>query len=590
MAKDGRKSKATSGSKKDSSKEARQEQPKRKVLRIGIVQKGRIIDEKVILKPKTVTIGRSAGNTFLIPSLDLPRVYKVFEYKNGKYLLNFSKGMDGRFAIDGKVYTLKQLIENGKHVQKVREHYQFDLSVCDRGKLVVGSLTILFHFVPEPRKRPKPKLPHSMWGIYSLKSWMGGVFTASLVFFVFIWAPATIAGLRWMYVKYDLAHTTGTSKKAQAYIRNLVKHRQEKIEKKKKEEKKKLEGVKVDKVSSSKKADKKKAARKKARKHDTKKDGGGDKNKPAVKTNNKDVQQVLKDKNLKKLDSLKALDKIGDIDKVGDANAVPDIPVGDIKADVNMPKIDTSGALSGGAANVEIGPVSAGGAKVLAVNVPGSDCKGPNCVSAASAFKPGSSTEGNVDPSAAIVVGGGGVSGPGGKKGGRRRPKVKISGPMIADVMVPVVNLPDTNIKINTGAGTPSVPMFNIDSGMKAMKPMVMVMTIMSSGRVQGSLTPSSADPGAKKYMYRIKHRIVSCFRKAVKSGAISGSGGSLRVSYKLSADGSLSLVSLGGSLKNNALFSSCVRGAFRGKAKPVNGATFKPYTHTFTMILQATH
>ena len=53
--------------------------PKPKILRIGIIQGGRIVEERLVRKRENITIGQSAKNMFVVPSEALPRNWLLFE-------------------------------------------------------------------------------------------------------------------------------------------------------------------------------------------------------------------------------------------------------------------------------------------------------------------------------------------------------------------------------------------------------------------------------------------------------------------------------------------------------------------------------
>ena len=52
---------------------------KPKILRIGIIQGGRIVEERLVRKRENITIGQSAKNMFVVPSDALPRHWLLFE-------------------------------------------------------------------------------------------------------------------------------------------------------------------------------------------------------------------------------------------------------------------------------------------------------------------------------------------------------------------------------------------------------------------------------------------------------------------------------------------------------------------------------
>src|SRR3954463_15398293 len=86
--------------------------PKPKILRIGIIQGGRIVEERLVRKRENVTVGQSAKNMFVVPASNaLPRSFTIFELTPAGYALNFTEGMDGRIAFDQNVapVTLQQI-------------------------------------------------------------------------------------------------------------------------------------------------------------------------------------------------------------------------------------------------------------------------------------------------------------------------------------------------------------------------------------------------------------------------------------------------------------------------------------------------
>src|SRR5689334_15857702 len=64
-----------------------------KVLRIGLVQGGRVIEERIIKQRTSVTIGQSEKAMFVIQSTNVPSQFKLFELLGNDYYLNFMDGM-----------------------------------------------------------------------------------------------------------------------------------------------------------------------------------------------------------------------------------------------------------------------------------------------------------------------------------------------------------------------------------------------------------------------------------------------------------------------------------------------------------------
>lgn len=135
-----------------------------RILRIGIVQNGKIVEERLVRKRADVTVGQSDKNTFVVPASSvLPRSFTLFQLVGDHYALNFTDGVDGRIAFDqsSPPATLVQLRAKAQKKDKV---YQIPLSDKSRGKVVMGDLTVLFQFVAPPPIAPRPQLPPSVRG------------------------------------------------------------------------------------------------------------------------------------------------------------------------------------------------------------------------------------------------------------------------------------------------------------------------------------------------------------------------------------------------------------------------------------------
>jgi len=131
-----------------------------KVLRIGLVASGRILEERIVKQRTSVTVGPSEKSTFVVQA-QLPPQFKLFELIGGDYYLNFLDGMTGRVALATGISDLAALKGQAKRVCSA---YQVRLSEEARGKIVIGETTFLFQFVAPPPVQPRPQLPLSVKG------------------------------------------------------------------------------------------------------------------------------------------------------------------------------------------------------------------------------------------------------------------------------------------------------------------------------------------------------------------------------------------------------------------------------------------
>jgi hypothetical protein len=131
-----------------------------KVLRIGLVAAGRILEERIVKQRTSVTVGPSEKSTFVVQA-NLPPQFRLFELIGGDYYLNFLDGMTGRIALATGITDLVALKGQAKRVGPA---YQVRLTEEARGKIVIGETTFLFQFVAPPPVQPRPQLPLSVKG------------------------------------------------------------------------------------------------------------------------------------------------------------------------------------------------------------------------------------------------------------------------------------------------------------------------------------------------------------------------------------------------------------------------------------------
>ncbi|MBZ0120643.1 MAG: TonB family protein [Sandaracinaceae bacterium] len=148
-----------------------------KVLRIGLIQGGKIVEERIIRRRETVTIGSNEKNHFVISVPGLPSRFELFQLVGDDYILNFTDKMRGRVGLAGGVQELEELRKSGG-ARNAGSHFQVKLTDNSRGKVVAGDTTLLFQFVVPPPVQPRPQLPAAVvGGFVSGIDWLFTAFT-----------------------------------------------------------------------------------------------------------------------------------------------------------------------------------------------------------------------------------------------------------------------------------------------------------------------------------------------------------------------------------------------------------------------------
>ena len=128
-----------------------------KILRIGILQGGKIVEERLLRKRERVTIGSSPKCTFHVPKF--PRAEQVMiDVKNGSFFLPVNSETEGRVGVGDQVFASDELRKHAA-LGGPSGAGHFPLDERARGKLVLGDVTALFQFVTPPPAPVKPPPP-----------------------------------------------------------------------------------------------------------------------------------------------------------------------------------------------------------------------------------------------------------------------------------------------------------------------------------------------------------------------------------------------------------------------------------------------
>ena len=137
-----------------------------KVLRIGVVQSGRILDEQIFRKAETVFIGDSEKAHFVVPSSFLSGKFPMFTCRSGRYELLLTSKMTGKIILNGEAREIEDLIKNG-NLKRRGDDYVLPLSSDYSGKIFIGNAILLFQFIVPSPKPPILRLPKSIRGSWT---------------------------------------------------------------------------------------------------------------------------------------------------------------------------------------------------------------------------------------------------------------------------------------------------------------------------------------------------------------------------------------------------------------------------------------
>lgn len=132
-----------------------------RVLKIGLVQDGKLIEDSILGDKAGVTIGLDPSNTLSIAEPNIPRRHMLLEHTSHGYKLSVLESMAGRLQIDVKTMDLAEALKSGM-AKKTAKGYEILLAKESKGKITIGQSTILFQLVPPPPAPPIMQLPKEL--------------------------------------------------------------------------------------------------------------------------------------------------------------------------------------------------------------------------------------------------------------------------------------------------------------------------------------------------------------------------------------------------------------------------------------------
>ncbi|RKI39642.1 hypothetical protein D7X55_39950, partial [Corallococcus sp. AB049A] len=131
-------------------------QTRPKLLRVGVIQDGRIVEEHHLLHD-SVTIGDDARNTIVLPaSQERPPRFKVLENRGQQFHLIIDEHMQGRVNLGSSDVDFDALRAQGLATRRADDTFDLPLQESARGKVDLPDATLFFHFIPAPAEGSKP--------------------------------------------------------------------------------------------------------------------------------------------------------------------------------------------------------------------------------------------------------------------------------------------------------------------------------------------------------------------------------------------------------------------------------------------------
>lgn len=129
-----------------------------KVLRIGVVQDGKVARERLMRIQEVVSVGDGPRATFPLAGTQIGPEHELFSPKGDHYVLQVPEWVEGKISWKDGIRGLDELRARGDAVKK-GDLWLITLNENVKGKVTIGTTTILFQFVQAPPEPVRPISP-----------------------------------------------------------------------------------------------------------------------------------------------------------------------------------------------------------------------------------------------------------------------------------------------------------------------------------------------------------------------------------------------------------------------------------------------
>jgi hypothetical protein len=125
-------------------------------LRTALIWRDEVMDDVVIEKPRSITVGHVGKPTFTVPDIGLPKGFAIVRPGNRGYLLTLGDRMRGTICIDGREKDVAEFVRKGEG-SRVGDFSATPISGRDWGVVELdesGDYKLFFQFVPVEDAQP----------------------------------------------------------------------------------------------------------------------------------------------------------------------------------------------------------------------------------------------------------------------------------------------------------------------------------------------------------------------------------------------------------------------------------------------------
>jgi len=161
--------------------------PDMQFLRVAVLWKDAVVQEKVLQTPQTVTVGDDIRNAFVIPNEKLPKRFPLFRAgRKGDYAIGLTRDLEGQVTINQKTQSIGEFVKGA--TENVNGINYVPITLGDWGIVNLGELRVFFQFVqPDERTRREAKAVPIEFPVWASIGWSSFVQIGFLILSILLW-------------------------------------------------------------------------------------------------------------------------------------------------------------------------------------------------------------------------------------------------------------------------------------------------------------------------------------------------------------------------------------------------------------------
>jgi hypothetical protein len=169
--------------------------PNMQFLRVAVLWRDSVVQEKLLQDPQTVTVGDDIRNAFVIPNDKLPKRFPLFRAgRKGEYAIGLTRDLEGQITVNQKTQPIGDFVKSA--TENVEGINYVPIQLGDWGIVNLGDVKVFFQFVqPDERTRKEAKAAPMEFPVWASIGWSSFIQVGFLLLSILLWDKEIIRTL-----------------------------------------------------------------------------------------------------------------------------------------------------------------------------------------------------------------------------------------------------------------------------------------------------------------------------------------------------------------------------------------------------------